>query len=224
TVDLEAVELGVPPESGLQTRYLRYLGHGNSSGNGWNSINDVRVYPPNPDGAVVEELASSLPEPDPDAEPWTTPGLVEPDGEPYALTPPAPATGQTVNVLDHGADPADGTGDDAAAIRAAVAAAEPGDEVYLPPGVYDLDTTVPADGPGVGAAAIGPAVGAADPGDDGYRPPGVYDLDTTVPAGPTTYIALRSGIHLRGAGADETILRSALTPQTPSGKVLRGMG
>lgn len=186
TVDLEAVELGVPPESGLQTRYLRYLGHGNSSGNGWNSINDVRVYPPNPDGAVVEELASSLPEPDPDAEPWTTPGLVEPDGEPYALTPPAPATGQTVNVLDHGADPADGTGDDAAAIRAAVAAAEPGDEVYLPPGVYDLDTTVPAD--------------------------------------PTTNIALRSGIHLRGAGADETILRSALTPQTPSGKVLRGMG
>ncbi|PSL03149.1 parallel beta helix pectate lyase-like protein [Haloactinopolyspora alba] len=186
TTDLEPVELGVAPESGLEARYVRYLGYGNSSGNDWNSVNEVRVYPPDPDGAVVEELASTLPEPDPDAEPWTAPGLVEPGGEPHVLTPPAPVIGRTLDVLDYGADPADGTGDDAAAIRAAISAAEPGDEVFLPPGIYDLDTTVPAD--------------------------------------PTTNIALRSGIHLRGAGTDDTILRSALTPETSSGKVIRGMG
>lgn len=186
TVDLEPVELGVPPAEGLPARFVRYLGFGNSAGSGWNSVSEVRVYPPNPDGAIVEELASSLPEPDPDAEPWTQPGLVEPDGTPYRIAMPAPATGERIDVRDHGADPVEGTGDDAAAIRAAIAAADPGDEVVLPAGVYDLDSTEPAD--------------------------------------PTTNVALRSGVHLRGAGAGVTILRSALTPDTPSGKILRGFG
>lgn len=184
--DLEPVELGVAPQTGLDTRFVRYLGYGNSTGNGWNSLTEVRLYPPNPDGAVVEELASSLPEPDPDAEPWTTPGLVDPAGRPHELTPPSPVNGRTIDVADFGADPAPGSGDDAAAVRDAIATAEPGDEVFLPAGTYDLDTSVAAD--------------------------------------PTSNIALRSGIHLRGAGAGETVLRSALTPETPSGKVIRGMG
>ncbi|NEE01909.1 right-handed parallel beta-helix repeat-containing protein [Phytoactinopolyspora halotolerans] len=186
TIDLEPVTLGASPQAGLEARFIRYLGYGNSAGSGWNSVADVRVYPPNADGAVVEELASQLPEPDPDAKPWTRPGLVDPDGHPIAVDPPAPVSGRTLDVLEFGADPEPVSGDDASAIREAVAAAEPGDEVYLPPGVYDLDTTVPAD--------------------------------------PTSNIALRSGIHLRGAGAGETILRSSLTPDTHSGKVLRGLG
>jgi hypothetical protein len=186
TIDLEPVLLGEPPETGLEARFIRYTGYGNSAGSGWNSITAVRAYPPNPGGAVVEQLAGQLPEPDPDAAPWTRPGLVNPDGEPVTVTPPAPVTGATLDVTDFGADPAPGTGDDAAAIRAAIAAAEPGDEVYFPAGVYDLDTTEPVD--------------------------------------PTTNVALRSAVHLRGDGPDVTFLRSALTPQTSSGKVLRGSG
>lgn len=186
TIDLEPVELGVAPATGLSARYLRYVGFGNSGGSGWNSITEARIYAPNPDGAVVEELIGSLPQPDPSAQPWTEPGLTEPDGDRYTLEPPAPVTGETINVLDFGADPAAGNADDAAAIRAALESAEAGDEVYLPAGVYDLVTTVPVD--------------------------------------PTTSIPLRSGVHLRGDGTDETILRSSLSEETGSGKVIRGYG
>lgn len=184
SLDLEPVELGVAPSAGLDARYVRYLGYGNSAGSGWNSITEARVYPPNPDGAVVEKLADTLPQPDPDAEPWTEPGLVDPDGKPFRLQPPAPVTGATLSVLDFGADPAPDSGDDAAAIRSALGAAEPGDEVYLPSGVYDLASTVPVD--------------------------------------PTTNLPLKSGVHVRGDGAGETVLRSELTEETGSGKVLRG--
>ncbi|GAA4722485.1 hypothetical protein GCM10023216_09640 [Isoptericola chiayiensis] len=182
--NLEPVTLEDDATTGSQARYVRYLGYGNSV-SGWNSVTEVRVYPPNPQGAVVDDLSDLLPAPDPDAEPWTDPGLVEPDGTRYRPAEPGAVTGRTVDVRDHGADPAAGTGDDAAAIRAALDAAQPGDEVYLPAGTYDLLTTEPAD--------------------------------------PTTNVALRSGIDLRGDGAG-SVLESALTPETQSGKVLRGYG
>ncbi|GAB4086249.1 hypothetical protein GCM10028784_28790 [Myceligenerans cantabricum] len=182
--NLEPVTLDGDATTGTQARYVRYLGYGNTA-SGWNSVTEVRVYPPNPQGAVVDDLTGLLPTPDPDAEPWTEPGLVESDGTQYRPAEPGAVTGRTVDARDHGADPAADSGDDAAAIRAALDAAQPGDEVYLPAGTYDLLTTEPAD--------------------------------------PTTNVALRSGIDLRGDGV-RTILRSALTPQTQSGKVLRGYG
>ncbi|WP_163543222.1 right-handed parallel beta-helix repeat-containing protein [Occultella kanbiaonis] len=144
SLNFEPVELGVAPETGLAARYLRYVGHGNSA-SGWNSVTELRAYLPNPDGAVVDDLSDLLPGPDPDAEPWTAPGLVTPDGTPHEVAEPAPATGATLDVRDYGADPSPDTGDDAVALRAAIAAAAPGDTVLLPPGTYDLVSTDPAD-------------------------------------------------------------------------------
>lgn len=185
TVNFEPVELGVATGVGLEARFVRYIGYGNAR-SGWNSLTEVRLYPPHAGGAVVDDLSALLPAPNPDALPWTHPGLVESDGSPFEITDPAPATGRSINVLDYGADPAPSTGDDAAAIRAAIAAAEPGDEVLLPAGTFDLMTAEGAD--------------------------------------PSTNIALRSGVHLRGAGAGVTVLRSYLTPETNAGKVIRGYG
>ena len=54
-------------------------------------------------------------------------------------------TGKTLDVTDFGANPDPDSPDDADAIRAALDAAEPGDEVVLPTGTYDLRTTDPAD-------------------------------------------------------------------------------
>lgn len=182
--NLEPVVLEDDAAAGSDARYVRYLGKGNSV-SGWNSVTEIRVYPPNPGGAVVDDLSDLLPEPDPDAVPWTEPGLVTASGDRYRVEQPEPADGRTIDVTDLGADPAPESGDDAAAIRAALQAAAPGDEVYLPTGTYDLETTEPAD--------------------------------------PTTNVALHSGVHLRGDGA-ATRLVSALTPETQSGKVLRGYG
>ncbi|WP_418275378.1 right-handed parallel beta-helix repeat-containing protein [Isoptericola jiangsuensis] len=182
--NLEPVVLDGDATTGTDARYVRYLGRGNNL-SGWNSVTEIRAYPPFAGGAVVDDLTDLLPVPDPDAVAWTEPGLVTATGERYVPAEPDAVTGRTIDVRDHGADPAAGTGDDAAAIRAAVAAAEPGDEVYLPKGTYDLLTTEPSD--------------------------------------PTTNVALRSGVDLRGAGS-RTQLVSALTPDTQSGKVLRGYG
>lgn len=137
TINLEPVTLGVAPETGTSARFLRYLGYGNS-GSGWNSITEVRVYPPNPGGAVVDDLSDLMPQPDPDAEPWDHPGLVDPQGRAITVPEPAPADGRTIDVTAYGADPAPESGDDAVAIRAAIADAAPGDTVLLPAGQYDL--------------------------------------------------------------------------------------
>ncbi|HEY8471131.1 MAG TPA: right-handed parallel beta-helix repeat-containing protein [Natronosporangium sp.] len=184
-LDLEPVEFDdAPAQTGVDGRYLRYVGYGNSS-SGWNSLTEVRLYPPNPDGPVVHSFAGNLPQPDPDAEPFTAPGLTEPDGSPHPLPPRNPVSGDRHNVTDYGADPADTDHDDAPAINAAIAAAQRGDEVYLPAGVYNLNSGVAAD--------------------------------------VSSNIALRSGINLRGAGQDRTILRSAFT-EADAGKVVRGYG
>lgn len=74
-----------------------------------------------------------------------TAGLVAPDGTPVDVPVPAPPTGTSYDVTDLGADPEPGTGDDAPAIREALAAAEAGDEVVVPAGVYDLRSTHPDD-------------------------------------------------------------------------------
>jgi hypothetical protein len=144
-IDLEPVTFdGVAPEDGLAARYVRYLGFGNSAGSGWNSITAFRPYPPH-DDAHVEELAGQEPQPDPDAEPFTAPGRTEPDGSPRPLPTPNRVTGETLDVTTFGADPADGDHDDTPAILAAIEAATPGDEVYLPDGVYNLASALPSD-------------------------------------------------------------------------------
>ncbi|MDI2586900.1 right-handed parallel beta-helix repeat-containing protein [Psychrobacillus sp. NEAU-3TGS] len=76
---------------------------------------------------------------------WQLPGLVDRSGEPIAVSTPGPVTGKRLNVTDFGADPNPDSHDDAAAIREALDNAEPGDEVLLPAGTYDLRSTEPDD-------------------------------------------------------------------------------
>ncbi|MPV36054.1 right-handed parallel beta-helix repeat-containing protein [Georgenia subflava] len=114
---------------------------------------------------------------------WSAPGLVDRAGSPVEVPVPEPATGESLDVTDFGADPEPDSGDDAAAIRDAIAAAEEGDEVVLPAGTYDLRST--------------------DEDDEDAN------------------IVLRSGVDLRGAGADETILRTSFDGEDDS-RVVRG--
>jgi hypothetical protein len=76
---------------------------------------------------------------------WTEPGLVDPNGRAVTVRRPASSTGTVRDVVDYGADPAPGGPDDAPAIRRALAAAHPGDEVALPPGTFDLRSADPDD-------------------------------------------------------------------------------
>ena len=59
-------------------------------------------------------------------------GLVDRSGAPIEVPMPGPATGRTLDVTNFGANPDPDSHDDAAAIRAALDAAVPGDEVVLP--------------------------------------------------------------------------------------------
>lgn len=69
---------------------------------------------------------------------YTKPGLYSPDGStPYIPHSPNPVTGRTLNVQSFGAIPNSGI-DNKAAIQAAINAAKPGDEVFIPDGVYHL--------------------------------------------------------------------------------------
>lgn len=72
-------------------------------------------------------------------------GLVGPDGRPVEVPVPPGPTGRSIDVTDLGADPDAGSGDDAPALREALAEAEAGDEVVLPAGVYDLRSPDPDD-------------------------------------------------------------------------------
>lgn len=128
-------------------RYVRFIGHGNSAAGtsgAWNSITTFQVYAPCAQPLILSNHLEIEPPPAP-AQPYTKAGLYNPDGTSATIHTPNPVTGTVRNVVDFGADPADNANDDAAAIRAALAAAQAGDEVYFPDGVYNLKTTMPND-------------------------------------------------------------------------------
>lgn len=79
------------------------------------------------------------------AETGAKPGLYLRNGSPHPVHTPNRVTGRTLNVVDYGADPRNNSKDDRPAIQAAIEAAKPGDEVYLPSGVYNLLSTLPHD-------------------------------------------------------------------------------
>lgn len=55
---------------------------------------------------------------------------------------PDPAAGRVHSVLDYGATPHNASDDDAVAIQQAISAAAPGDVVYIPNGVYHVESTI----------------------------------------------------------------------------------
>ncbi|WP_413379201.1 right-handed parallel beta-helix repeat-containing protein [Alkalihalobacillus sp. 1P02AB] len=137
--NLEAVDF-----SDVETRYVKIVGYGNST-NHWNSLSAVHIYAPIDGEPIVEELEIVDPGPKPDAEPFTKAGLFFPDKTAYRPHEPNPTTGKKLNVVDYGADVSDNQSDDTASIQAAIDAAEPGDEVYFPNGVYNLNKTMDHD-------------------------------------------------------------------------------
>lgn len=110
------------------------------------TVEEADVPVRNDDAEETDEPIRSDMEPEPSEQgDWQVPGLVDRSGAPIEVPMPGPATGKTLDVTDFGADPEPDSHDDAAAIRAALDAAEPGDEVLFPAGTYDLRSTDPAD-------------------------------------------------------------------------------
>lgn len=137
TVNMQAFDI---PDT--DTRFVRIIGHGNSDGSTFTSLTDVMIYAPYVTGdtpvAIVPNITPTAP---PGTVPFTIPGLTNPDGTVHALHTPNPVTGATIDVTSYGVDPADNANDDRVAIQNAINAASPGDEVYLPNGVYNLITS-----------------------------------------------------------------------------------
>ncbi|MFD2612284.1 discoidin domain-containing protein [Paenibacillus gansuensis] len=124
----------------VQARYVRYIGHGNTS-NLYNSLTEVQIYKPHPAGDMpVAVVPSFTPGPPAGTVPYTKAGFYHPDGTGYTPHIPNPVTGRTINVVDFGADREDSASDDRGALQAAIDAAQPGDEVYLPDGIYNLNS------------------------------------------------------------------------------------
>lgn len=132
TIQLEA--FGFEP---VTARYVRVVGRGEKQ---WTSITEIHVYPPHPDGYVLKYLEIPPTGPDPDAPIPTKPGLYYADGTPHEPDKPQAVTGRKLNVVVYGANPSNNGVDDAKAIRAALDEAQPGDEVYLPDGHYQLSS------------------------------------------------------------------------------------
>lgn len=69
---------------------------------------------------------------------WQVPGMVDAKGQPYTSPEANKVTGITHNVLDYGAVANDPDFDNVDSIMAAIEAAQPGDEIYIPEGTYWL--------------------------------------------------------------------------------------
>ncbi|MCR2802686.1 CBM96 family carbohydrate-binding protein [Paenibacillus soyae] len=140
TIGLEAFDMADTTAS-----YIRITGYGNTS-NDWNSISVVHLYAPQPDGSTPLQELQPPPAEEREDVTYTQPGMVNPDGSAHVIHTPNAVTGETLNVEAYGADPQDNGQDDLPAILAALEAAEAGDEVYLPNGTYNLNSTLATDG------------------------------------------------------------------------------
>lgn len=69
---------------------------------------------------------------------FNIPGFYNEDGSVHEILDPFWPWGDTVNVLDYGADPLDNATDDRPAIEAAISSASQGDLIYFPNGVYNM--------------------------------------------------------------------------------------
>lgn len=120
-------------------RFVKVIGHGTSDGKTFISLTEVMIYAPFLNGdtpvAIVPDITPVAP---PGTLPFTKAGLTKQDGSAHLLHTPNPVTGTTRNVVNYGADPIDNGHDDRVAIQSAIDASSPGDEVYIPNGVYNL--------------------------------------------------------------------------------------
>ncbi|OAS87829.1 MULTISPECIES: discoidin domain-containing protein [Metabacillus] len=121
----------------VTARYVRVVGRGE---NQWTSITEIQVYPPHQDGFVLNNLEIPPTGPDPDAPIPTKPGIYYADGTPHKPHELQAVKGRKLNVVAFGANPSNNGEDDAKAIREALDKAQPGDEVYLPNGHYQLSS------------------------------------------------------------------------------------
>jgi len=121
-----------------------------------------------------------------------TAGLVASDGTPIEVPVPPRPTGTSIDVTELGADPSPGTGDDAPAIREALATAEAGDEVLLPGGVYDLRSPHPDDEGANLLLADGVQLRGAGPGETVLR---------------TSFDGEEDSAVVRGTGVEDAAVR-----------------
>ncbi len=77
---------------------------------------------------------------------WNRPGLYDKAGNPHEMPSEVAKTGLTIDVTHFGAKPNDASFDNFVAFRDAIAAAEPGDEVFIPEGTYHFVGYVARDG------------------------------------------------------------------------------
>ncbi|MHA6484931.1 S-layer homology domain-containing protein [Paenibacillus sp. strain BS8-2] len=125
-------------------RYIRIVGKGNSA-TVYNGYTAVHLYSPITGDLLTDPIGPVDQQPSPNVESRPIKaGLYNPDGTPHELPLQNATTGQRINVMDHGAV-GDGVADDRPAIQHAINAAQPGDEVYLPNGIYKLMSTYSAD-------------------------------------------------------------------------------
>ncbi|TXK80639.1 S-layer homology domain-containing protein [Paenibacillus sp. N3.4] len=131
----------------VQARYIKITGKGNSN-NDYFGLNEVQVYPPNPNGLLVDAVPNT-PSVSMPAKPVKA-GLYNEDGTPHPVIQPNSVTGRTINVTNfsvgsvhYAADILNNGTDDRAAIQAAIDSAQAGDEVYFPNGVYNLKSAHP---------------------------------------------------------------------------------
>lgn len=139
------------PLNPVMARYVRIVGYGYYSLTedvfikGWNSFYEVQIYAPNEIGPILVPMDRADTGTETPTEPvevtYTQPGFINPDGTVHEIHTPNQVTGATINVADYGTDVADNGNDDRLAIQNAINAAKPGDEVYFPNGVYNLNTS-----------------------------------------------------------------------------------
>jgi acetyl esterase/lipase len=126
-----------------EARYVRIVGLGNSDGSAFTSLSEINIYAPFANGDTpVASIPNYTPNPPREPIPFKAPGLTEPEGTVHPVHSSPTTTGRILNVLDYNADLADNDTDDGIAIQAAINSADSGDEVYLPSGVYNLNSTL----------------------------------------------------------------------------------